>query len=101
MGRPIEVGDRIYFSRYSHLDAIQTVVKVTATMIKAKGYNLKGDSDHLRVLGQGKWYTTSAHLETPELKAQWEDQQLQSWISANWQKIPLDIVAEIKERMAQ
>lgn len=43
MSRPIEVGDRIYFSRYSHLNQIQTVVKVTATMIKTKDYNLKGE----------------------------------------------------------
>lgn len=95
----LKVGDRIYFTKYSHIERIETVVKITPTMIKTKNYNLKGTSESLRVLGQGKWYNTLAALETAELKAQWEDQQLKSWISNNWQNIPLTLVAEIKTKM--
>lgn len=89
----IKIGELIYFEQYRRISSVEEVIKITpGGMIKTKSHNLRGDGDWLKVLGQGKWYSTSARRETPELKQKWREQKATNWLSQNYQYIkPEDI----------
>lgn len=94
----IKVGDMIYFRNFSSLYDRQPVIRITPTMIKTESYNLKGDEDYLRVLGQGKWSTMSAQVETEQLKKEWRAVELRRWIVNNWQHLTLEEIEELKNK---
>lgn len=94
----VKVGDKIYLKKFSSLFAIDTVTKITPTMIKSDQYNYKLNGDHLRVTGQGKWDILDAEFETQELKKEWHEKILRNWIARNWQDIPLDEVEKLRAK---
>ena len=96
----IKVGDKIYFEQYSRISSVEEVLKITPKgMIKTRRHNLRADGGNwLKVLGQGRWYSTSARLETPELAQRWREQQATAWLSKNYQRIKPEDIEPLMEK---
>lgn len=97
----LKIGDRLYIKKYGLLSNIETIIKLTPTTVKSKHYTFKVQYGNIRVVGQGKWDTVSAYLETPELKKEWKELYLKMWIAKNWSKIPLDDIEILMNKLSK
>ena len=93
----IKVGDNIYLIRSDNIVRVETVQKITKTLIRSENYNYS--RSNLRITGQGTWSRLFASLETEELKQQWEEQKLKEWITRNWQRISLEDIEILKRKI--
>ena len=95
-----KVGDTVYFERFSKLSSKQKIVKITPSgMVKTDGgYNLRGDDNYLRVLGQDKWAVLGARLATPELDKKWREQYAKQWLANNHHLIAVEDIEPLMEK---
>jgi len=98
----IKVGDRIYLERFGKIQRVETVVKLTKTLIRSENYNYRYPSDGsgwLHITGQDGWHSLGARLETPELKQEWHEQRLRKWMEGNYKNISIDDIEALKKKM--
>lgn len=93
----VRVGDSLYLERGSDLIRIETVTKVTRTLIRSENYTYR--IEDLKVKGQDTWYYIRALQSSPEVRLRWENQKAKEWIRNHWHEIPVEIIKEIKIRM--
>ena len=99
----MEVGDNVYLFRHGSLIRVETIKKLTKTLIRTENYNFRYPSKPgdrwLHATGQGTWSALHGELETPELKQQWDDMKLWSWWLANRDDVPVEEIKRLKALM--
>lgn len=98
-----KVGDSVYLKQYDKIIRVESITKITKTLIRSENYNYRHPSDgstYLHMTGQDRlWNRLSAHLETPELKKEYQEQDRRRWMEKNYKNISSQDIDMLRAKM--